>query len=223
MGLGRLALAEVSDRWFDLRYGSDTHSPVGLASLTGTVGDLEHAEPYGPTRSLALRKLLRTLELAPGRVLVDFGSGKGRILMVAAPFGFRAVRGVEFSAGLCEIAQRNIENFRRRSRVNTEFEVIHADAGAYQVRDDEDVFFVANSFDEQIMKHVMRNISRSFEANPRPMWLIYRRALYEECIVRDTPFAKVDTYVFWDSDFAVFEAGPGQARELRASGAPLSV
>lgn len=207
MGMGRLAVAEVTDRYFDLRYGCDTHSPVGLAGLTGTVGDVEHAEPYGPTRSLAVRKLLRALDLPRGGVFVDFGSGKGRVLMACAPFGFRVLRGVEFSAGLCDIARRNVEKFRSRSATAAEFDIVHADAGAYAIQDDEDVFFMANSFDEHVLGRLMANIARSFDAHPRRMLLIYRRAIHEACITRDTPFEKVATYVFWDSDFTVFEAG----------------
>jgi hypothetical protein len=110
-----LAATEITDRLFDARYGTETIAEATLASLTGVVGDTEHAEPYVATRVLALHKQLRTLDLPPGQVLVDFGSGKGRVLMVAAPFSFRAVRGIEFSAALCDVAGMNVERFRRRS------------------------------------------------------------------------------------------------------------
>jgi hypothetical protein len=200
-----LATTEITDRIFDARYGTDTRTQATLDSLTGVVGDAEHAEPYQATRVIALRSLLRTLKLPPGNVLVDFGSGKGRVLMVAAPFGFRAVRGVEFSAGLCEIARANLERFRRRSGGAAEFEIVHADAGTYRIRDDENVFFIFNAFDDHILRRVMHNITQSFGRLPRPMILIYRRPVHEGCISEGTPFTRRKDHVLWGSDFAVFE------------------
>jgi SAM-dependent methyltransferase len=206
-GMAGLAISKLYDALFDLRYGTDTVSWQEVTSLTGTVGDVAHALHYQPTDVIALRKLLRLLDLEPGRVLVDFGSGKGRVLMVAAPFGFGALRGVEFSAGLCDIARRNIERFRAKTPWSVDFEVLHGDASEYQVRDDEDVFFLFNPFDDYILRRVMENISRSFEATPRPMLLLYRNPVYEACVTDNSPFEKVASHVLWGSDFAVFEAG----------------
>lgn len=206
-GIGMLALSRLWDLIFDLRYGVDTAATVELVDLTGTIGDVEHAQPYYPTQGIALRGILRTVGGGCGRVLVDFGCGKGRVLMVAAKFGFHALRGVEFSAGLCDIARRNVERFRRKSRSAADFEIIHADAAEYAVRHDEDVFFLFNPFDQHVLGQVMDNISRSFRARPRRMLLIYRRPAHEESITV-SGFVKVGEYRIWDSDFAVFEAGP---------------
>jgi SAM-dependent methyltransferase len=206
-GTAILAISKLYDALFDLRYGTDTVSWQEVASLTGTVGDLAHALHYQPTDIIPLRKLLRLLELERGRVLVDFGSGKGRVLMVAAPFGFRALRGVEFSAGLCDIARRNIERYRAKTPWNVDFEVIHANAAEYPVREDEDVFFLFNPFDDYVLRRVMENIARSFEATPRPMILLYRNPVYEACVTNNSPFEKVSSHVLWGSDFTVFEAG----------------
>jgi SAM-dependent methyltransferase len=206
-GIGILALSRLWDFIFDLRYGLDTAATVELVDLTGTIGDVAHSQPYYPTQGIALRGILRTVGGGRGRVLVDFGCGKGRVLMVASQFGFHALRGVEFSAGLCDIARRNVERFRRRSRSAADFEIIHSDAAEYVVRHDEDVFFLFNPFDQHVLGRVMHNISRSFRARPRPMLLIYRRPAHEDCITM-SGFIKVGEYRIWDSDFAVFKAGP---------------
>jgi SAM-dependent methyltransferase len=215
VGVLMLAVSKVWDWLFDLRYGTETGSWEEVARMSGTIGDASRAQAYQPTQVIALRKLLRLLELGTGRVLVDFGSGKGRVLMVAAPFGFRALRGVEFSAGLCDVARRNIERYRARSGTDADFEVIHADAAKYPVREDEDVFFLFNPFDGEVLAHVMANISRSYRARPRPMLLIYRRPVHEAQIVRGTPFCKVGSHDLWGSDFSVFAAGVEQQRDAR--------
>lgn len=215
-GLAVLALSKLHDRAFDLRYGTDTGAGADVTDPADAAGDIAHAEPYQPTQVAALRKLLRNLRLDDGSVLVDFGCGKGRVLMVAAEFGFRALRGVEFSAVLCEVARDNIARFRRRAAVHASFEVVHADAAEYGVRDDENVFFLFNPFDDHVLRRVMRNIARSHEAAPRRMLLIYRRPVHEAWITRDTPFTRAGMHVYWDSDFAVFEAPqPGAAADTR--------
>ena len=45
---------------------------------------------------------------------VDFGSGKGRALLMASEFPFPRVTGIEFSPELHAIAQKNIREYRRR-------------------------------------------------------------------------------------------------------------
>jgi SAM-dependent methyltransferase len=207
-GLGVQAVSEAVDYAFDLRFGVETRSAVGLDDLTGITGDIEHARPYGATQVTALRGLFRTLDVGSDRTLVDFGSGKGRVLMVAAQFGFRSLRGVEFSAGLCDVARRNMERFRRRAGIDADFQIIHADAAEYAVRPDEDVFFLFNSFDHHILERVLANIAHSYVVRPRPMLLIYRRPVHEAVIT--APFVKVADYLIWNNDFAVFDAQPGR-------------
>jgi SAM-dependent methyltransferase len=208
-----LVASKLANYAFDMRYGVETQQEVDRGSLTDTIGDITHAEPYGALQVLDLRKLFRTLDLGPDRVLVDLGSGKGRILRVASAFGFRAARGVEFSGGLCDVARRNMQQFRARSGTRTEFEIIHADAGDYPIRDDEDVFFLANPFDEHVLRRVMANITRSFVAKPRHLMLIYFMPAHfspvrEACVTDDTPFSRTATHVVRGRTFAIFEARP---------------
>lgn len=215
-GLLSLAASELVNYAFDLRYGVETRLGVDCGDLTGTVGDVSHAKPYRATQTLHLYRLFRQLGLGAGRGLVDMGSGKGRVLLIAALVGFRVARGVEFSSALCAVARRNVEQFRQRSRTATEFEIIHADAGEYVIREDEDVFYFGNPFDEHVLRKVMANISASYAARPRHMTLIYfnlrRRAHW---VTKDTPFNRLPTRVIAGREFAIFEAVP-ESRGSRA-------
>src|ERR687885_509057 len=49
-------------------------------------------------------RLLRDIAISEDDVLIDFGSGKGRVLFLAAHYGFRKIIGVELSAKLNQIA-----------------------------------------------------------------------------------------------------------------------
>ena len=43
---------------------------------------------------------------------IDFGSGKGRCLLMAGILGFKNVIGIEFAKDLCEWAKRNKLSFQ---------------------------------------------------------------------------------------------------------------
>jgi tRNA1(Val) A37 N6-methylase TrmN6 len=76
--------------------------------------------------------VFKLLNLPKNKVIVDIGSGKGRVLLMASEFGFKEARGVEFSLNLCEIAKKNIENYTAKKKTNTIFNVYNADARFYQ-------------------------------------------------------------------------------------------
>jgi SAM-dependent methyltransferase len=67
---------------------------------------------YGPSGEGGVRASLEKLNIDPsGFTFIDFGSGKGRVLLIAAGLPFRAVVGIEFSRELHETAVRNISRF----------------------------------------------------------------------------------------------------------------
>lgn len=64
-------------------------------------GNKRHGERYQPSPVYSLRRLLRRLEIHyPDYSSIDFGSSKGRMLLVAGELQFRQVIGVEFSEEL---------------------------------------------------------------------------------------------------------------------------
>jgi SAM-dependent methyltransferase len=158
--------------WFDMRYGVDTHRNISL-------GDLEIASPAAKfgrrsqsTLVRHLRKVLTELKPSAEDVLVDFGCGKGRVLLVAAMQGLKRVTGVEFSPELCAIAEQNIARLQEKVPL-CPVEVACIDAGRYQIRPDETIFFFFNPFDAEVMKEVISNIETSFENHPRKISIVY--------------------------------------------------
>src|SRR5207245_1436056 len=85
------------------------------------------AVPYG-----SLDIALQALQLTPGKdVFLDYGSGKGRVLVQAARLPFRKVIGVERSPDLCRAARQNVEKARKRLRCQ-DVQIIEMDARAYR-------------------------------------------------------------------------------------------
>src|SRR5439155_18999595 len=91
--IGKLR-ALITDRLFDLRFGVETSAESDLAGLTIASANREAGYRYDPARVLPLRRALSALRplFNPDSILVDIGSGKGRVLLVASEFGFRSVR-----------------------------------------------------------------------------------------------------------------------------------
>jgi SAM-dependent methyltransferase len=203
--------AVAVDHWFDRKYGVDTCSWSNLRGLTITGDNREKAYDYRPTRVLPLRRVFGALRplFSPQSVLVDIGSGKGRVLLAAAEFGFRHVRGVEFAHELCEIARQNVARYKVSSGTKTSFEIIEADATQREVADDEDVFIMYNPFDDTVLKAVLDRIARSLSRRPRKVLIIYYNPRWSAVFEGRGDYFKVRELDFWSFKFAVYSNQPG--------------
>lgn len=184
-GTARLALKKVrvitsliGDHWFDHKYGTDTIEIIELDRLDIPSENKPFGMRYEVTRARPFRKLLRTLDLPRDRVFVDLGSGKGRVLMLAAEYGFRKVVGVEFSSQLNAIARKNLAAFRKKQPVDVDVEIVESDVVDYEIQPDQTVFFMFNPFYTVIMETIVEKIAQSIDRFPRRVWLIYQ---YPEC------------------------------------------
>ena len=100
---------------FDRRHGVDTAGIVRLGALRIESPNRDLGVRYQPSDPDDFRSLVEALPIDPkDYVLVDLGSGKGRVLLLASEFPFRRVVGVEFSQELNEIAERNVALTRQR-------------------------------------------------------------------------------------------------------------
>jgi predicted RNA methylase len=103
----------------------------------------------------------------------DFGSGKGRAILVASSFPFKRIIGVEYSAKLNEIARQNLQCYPNSAKRCREIEVVCADATRFPIPDGPLVLFFYNPFGGQAMENAVQNIRLSFLQNPRRIIVIY--------------------------------------------------
>src|SRR5262249_39527165 len=93
----------------DHQLGIHTTRPVPLEGLDIDGDNAVHGNRYEPTPYGVLEDMFTELDLDyPRFAFVDLGSGKGRILCLAAAYPFRRVIGVEFSRELHAIAKTNL-------------------------------------------------------------------------------------------------------------------
>ena len=94
----RKVVSAAREPWFDLVHRTDTRGRIEVATLDVRGPNVEHACGYEPTGHHELKALLRRLDLFDdGGVFVDFGCGKGRVLLLATDYPFDRIVGVEFS------------------------------------------------------------------------------------------------------------------------------
>lgn len=165
-------LSVGEDVVFELRHGTTTMTRGEHWGLDVTSGNGAFGRDYQPTRVRHFRILMKELALPPQSVLVDFGCGMGRAILAATSFDFRHIVGVEYSPELCEIARRNLTTFRRKTGRGSNVEIVEADAATYNIRADQNVFYVFNAFGPEVLGQVEENLLCSLRRTPRPVWLI---------------------------------------------------
>jgi SAM-dependent methyltransferase len=199
-------IAAVYDRQFDARYQLETAAEAELGGLTIKGANREHGRHYQGARVLVLRRLFRMLrsDVPPETVFVDFGCGKGRVLLIAMEFGFKEVKGVEFARELCAIANHNIAHYKSKRGLTTPCNAIEADATTYPIDPCENVFFMYNPFDETILAKVADNIAASGRAHPRKITVIYLNPRCSEVFAQKPEFVLTRDSDIWGNRYKVY-------------------
>lgn len=172
----RLLAAELM---FDLCHGTDTFNHVRKGDINDIKsGNKTFGTDYEPANPKIFNNIFQDIEKKLGRniaqdVLIDFGCGKGRPLLIAGMLGLKEAIGVEYSETLCAVARKNIEILKSRKKVTTRLQVVCSDAMLFDVPRKATIFLFVNPFGEKIMRHVLASISESVSKNPRNAIVIY--------------------------------------------------
>jgi SAM-dependent methyltransferase len=169
----RAGVRSLEDWWFDTTRGVETAGNAKTPAESSVVGDTSDSYGYLPARAANMRDALRRLPIAnlAGYTFIDIGSGKGRMLFVAAELPFARVVGVEFDEHLHAAAVRNAAacRFRRRCAL---IEPVLANAAEYDFPPGPLVVYLFNPFGPEIMNRMLDNLERSFTRDPRHIVLL---------------------------------------------------
>lgn len=155
------------------KYGISTFSPVKLSKLTIAESDLTKSQPYEAVNYYMLEKLLTAFRKLPDSAsIVDLGCGKGRVMVVAAYFGFKQITGIDFAKELCEEAARNMEKTQQKIP-GIRWNIVHANVLDYTILPDDAIFFMFNPFAERTLVSFLKKLERSCKQFPRKTYFIY--------------------------------------------------
>jgi predicted RNA methylase len=198
------AISILQDYIFDFLHGTNTVRKIRQDALSTVGAHKKEARDYVPTRGRAFLKLMERLVFPKGGVFIDFGSGKGKILMLASKLGFKRVVGVEFSPYLCDLANQNIVSFSRKDPSKVKIEILCMDAAEFSIPDDANVIFMFNPFGLAVMESVVANIDASLRGCPREYILIYNDPCYFEIIRQLPDLREAETFAYGGHEFFVF-------------------
>lgn len=147
---------------------AETGSWVQLEELGG---DPEHTR-YEASGWTYLRRALRRERIGSEHVFIDYGSGKGRVVLQAARYPFGRVMGVEISEELNRVARRNFEANRERLRCQS-FEAVTANVSEWDPPDDITHAYLFNPFSGSVFHAAVDGLVRSYDRRPRDLKIIY--------------------------------------------------
>lgn len=188
-GLPLLVLRKRFRQWkdgaFDRRYGTDTQGIIEPFELDHVGPHGAHSTGHQPIQTPLFHRMIERVGMdMPSTDFIDFGSGKGRAVLLAAHYPFHRVMGVEFSSTLHEIAVQNVRRFNARRNSTVAIDLFRADAAEFEFPLQPLLCFFYNPFDGEVMDKVLARLKASVHAHPRPVHVIYRNPVYAECFAR---------------------------------------
>jgi len=171
----RERLADLAaDREVDRAYGIDTAGNLDQADLMIDNPNSVFAARYQPIRP---ERFAEAMSCIPGPVdgftFIDFGSGKGRALVLATNYPFRRIVGVELCPELHAVALRNARATTGIHKHCSVIEPLCSDVLAFELPVDPLVIFMYNPFDARVMGPLRSRVEESVRHFPRQVYVVY--------------------------------------------------
>jgi SAM-dependent methyltransferase len=163
---------KLQNKFFDYRYGTDTRLDAELSTLQIDSSNKKHGARYHASPVYSFRQIMRRLKIQfTDYTFVDYGSGKGRTLLLASELPFKQVIGVEFSAKLNECAAINISKYPKQ--LAQQLQIFQGDAAHFELPLDNLVLYFFNPFTDEVLSQVLANISDSLKRKQRNIIIVY--------------------------------------------------
>ena len=200
------AIQLYSGEAWDEFYSVDTHSCDG--GLSWQTLKPPYCSEYAPSSLEAFKCLVGSLDTDfVNDVLIDFGSGKGRIVLAAQELPLKRIVGLELQSSLCDMALSNLSSWRGK-RACKAVEIICCDAEEYVIPDDGTIFYMYNPFTGAVLQSVMNSIAASVRQIPRRCWLIFNNVRGLENLPRTFPGLRLIRSQTFEHDCVLFQFNP---------------
>ncbi|XSG82832.1 MAG: hypothetical protein ACPW61_03365 [Methyloligella sp. ZOD6] len=160
------------DRDFDKLLFRPTDKPAKIGTLT-VHGQRSEGRDYRPTPTLVFEWAMSALRDDLGHYrFVDYGAGRGRVLMMAAQYPFKSIDGLEFAEELHEDARLNIAQFPRPRMRCRDVACALEDATAAAPAEGTAVHYFFAPFSRKAFAAILNKIAASLRESPRPAYLV---------------------------------------------------
>jgi SAM-dependent methyltransferase len=161
-------------RGWDIAHGVDTCGEIPLSSLDFQSKNKAPGLEYQSHHPAIIRSSLQMLPIRHEEyTFVDYGCGKGRVLLVASEFEFRKIIGLELAPQLAAIARRNVERYWGGQQRCSEIEVTTGDATDYRLGPENQVLYLFSPFTLSLMGQILDKIEASLQRSPRDLLVLF--------------------------------------------------
>lgn len=190
-------------RYGDAEYDWDHR----VDTTSGTVGwrdrllGLFHS-PYQPTEPALFHEIMARLKIDFHEfTFIDIGSGKGRVLLMAADYPFRRIQGIELLPELHRVAEGNIEKYKSDSQRCFKVESYCSDAREFAFPAEPTVLYLFDPLPEADLVEMLANLEQSLGEHPRPVYVLYHNPLLGRVLGAQSGFRQLiatDQYALYD-------------------------
>lgn len=173
------------DGVFDRRWGTETSGLVNLSALSVDPARARHGVRYQASGEDVVAAIVSLFAIQPAEwSFVDYGSGKGRVVLTAAALGFADAIGVEFSSELVRIADKNARRFMAAGGADRIPRFVLGDAGAYDPPPGPLIAYLYNPFGPPVLDEVIARLEAKAAAGD-PVLVAYADARHVARFVAD--------------------------------------
>jgi SAM-dependent methyltransferase len=140
--------------------------------------DAASSHRSSPSGNRYLNAALRRLGIGSRDAIIDVGCGKGSAMRTMDAFPFARVDGIEISATIAAIAERNFVRLGMRKST-----VFVRDASRFDEFDAYNFVYFYNPFPASVMKGVADALGRSLARRPRELVIVYNNPVCHEVLV----------------------------------------
>lgn len=163
------------------------HVPLSVVRVPHQLRRSGH--DYRPTPRLVFKWAMEALPEPVDRfAFVDYGAGRGRVLLMASHYPFEKIIGAEVAEELHRDCMLNIAQYPRSLMKCRNIDCEHMSALRLDIPNQDTVFFFHNPFNDEMMARVMDQVVKSYRQNTRRFYVI--------CVDLHNPDTILDTGVF---------------------------
>lgn len=200
---------------FDRAHAVDTDGKLGGCTY---LSDLEISSPnwidghdYLPIEPERFKSVMERFDIPfEDFTFIDFGSGKGRALLMASEYPFKRIRGLEFSPELHRIAEDNIRRHSSPTLKCADIQSLNVDFTNVTLPLEASLLFFFDPCRGPVLAEVAAGIRRSLLACPRPLYVAYvaPRAEVKELFAAAGCFREI--YESSEMHFCIYQAQAGR-------------
>jgi hypothetical protein len=171
----RRAIEDPRSRAFDERHQVETAREERLDEMGVAADAVDRGNAiYRVTWGWLIETSMAQLDIDHRRYsFIDYGSGKGKAMLMASDYPFKTITGLEYAKRLHDIAAENCRTYRNPNQQCHSLKPTLVDVLEYTPPPGPIVCFMCNPFDHTTLRTVFNSWRARFEAGEREIRILY--------------------------------------------------